>query len=174
MKIHFISCALAAMAILVLFGKGYSQTPLGIKGGIQTANLSRESSTLGNEIPGFMIGMFFHPVNKHPITGEFEILITRKGSENFATTYLQVPILVNVKIADRFFLGLGAYGAANIGGVDDVNYQFLDFGYIAELGYWKERIELGLRFEKALSNSFSLDFFNFKNRVWALYLGYHL
>ncbi len=162
-----------------------AQTPLGIKGGIQSSALTREGSTLSNESLGFMLGMFFHPVNKHPITGEFEILITRKGVSDARVTYLSVPVLVNIKIADRFFFGAGGFAAAkladkisvppNSSGFDlDASFAFVDAGYIFELGYWKKSLEMGIRFERSLTNSFTLNNLNYKNRVWAFYIGYHI
>ncbi len=161
----------------------HAQTPLGLKGGIQTTALTREGSTRAGEAFGYMFGMFFHPVNKHPVTGEFEILFTRKGDPDFRALYLQVPVLLNIKIADRFFFGGGGYAAFNMGSTSNVtkngitvfgDFNFLDVGYILELGYWKDRIESGIRFEKALTNSFSFENLNFKNRAWVFYVGYHL
>ena len=173
---------------ILIIGSGisYGQTPLGIKGGIQSSALTREGSVLDSDALGFMVGMFFHPISKHPVTGEFEILITRKGSAEYRATYLEVPLLVNFKIADHFFFGAGGYVAAKLGDKIPVptnpvtvpefeaSFQFIDAGYIAELGYWKESLEIGIRFEKALTNSFTLNGLNFNNRVWALYVGYHL
>jgi hypothetical protein len=129
---------------------------------------------MGGEALGFFAGMFFHPVSKNPITGEFEILLSRKGNQYFGSTYLDIPILINVKIAKKFFFGGGGFSGFNIGSLDDAHFQFVDRGYILEMGYWKDRIELGLRFEKSISHSFSLDFLKYQNRVWGIYLGYHL
>lgn len=85
----------------------YAQVGIGVKAGINFANITKASSFSNDSRTGYMIGGYFSPGSKKNLRFRSELILSRQGY-NFKTStntglvnldYLLLPQLVNIKFS---------------------------------------------------------------------------
>jgi hypothetical protein len=96
--------------------KEHKQIGLGLKGGLNFANVSNAASINGSSRTGFVVGVFYSPPAKSIISSRTEILFSRQGY-NFSTgakdgsvdlNYIILPQLMGINITKYVQLQIGA------------------------------------------------------------------
>ncbi|MEP5612906.1 MAG: porin family protein [Cyclobacteriaceae bacterium] len=149
----------------------------GIKGGFNYSSLYVDDVEDRKIRPGFHIGFFGQSQLADAVALQTELLYTTAGNRStydvgpfdgtvdFNLNYLQVPVMLNFKIADALELHGGLYAAYLIGAntstdgdfgagfqeLDQDNFNDLDFGFAAGLGANFGNLQLGLRYNLGLS-----------------------
>jgi len=137
----------------------------GVKGGVNFSNLYTEDSDKDNVMVGYNVGLF----SKMPITERFafqtEIYYSTKGAKVtynnlfvsgtalFNLNYIEVPLLLVIKLTDNFSIHAGPYAAYLVNGKvkNDSNGTIFDFeDNIKEDDY--------NRFDAGIEGGISLDF----------------
>ncbi len=171
------------IAILVLVAlqffttQAQSNLKLGIKGGVNFANLSSSDAKEKKALTGINFGVFA----KLPITNSFaiqpEMYFTSKGSEQtyqnaftegtakFELDYIEVPVLLVFNLTHNFNFQLGPYASylisSKVKNVSDINFNFeenidsgdfnkFDTGIAAGLGYDTKSFGFGIRYNLGL------------------------
>lgn len=109
-KLHFLLLFLAPFLL-------YAQ--IGIKGGLNYANVTNASSINGSHSSGFMVAVFFAPASKGIISYNTEIGFSQQGynyktnsnTGNVSLNYIMMPHLIGINITRFFQLQLGAQTA---------------------------------------------------------------
>lgn len=153
---------------------------LGLKAGINIANLAADDVTANNAIPGFNGGVFLKVALPHHFSFQPELLFSSQGAEleynNAYVTgtvthhlnYVQVPLLGVYNITQNVNVQAGIYlasllsvnvkngSAANSINFEEQmsksNFQSFDYGLMAGLGGDIDRISFGLRYSYGVSN----------------------
>ena len=154
-----------------------SNFKLGIKGGVNFANLSSSDSEKSKVLTGINFGFFA----KLPLSKSFaiqpEIYFTSKGSEQtyrndlsegtakFELDYIEVPVLVVFDLTHNFNFQLGPYASylvsSKVKNVSDINFNFednidsgdfnkFDTGVAVGIGYDTKSIGFGIRYNLGL------------------------
>ena len=150
---------------------------LGVKGGVNFANLSSSDTQKNKVLTGINFGLFA----KIPLTKSFalqpEMYFTSKGSqqtyENAFTTgtvkfelnYIEVPVMFVFDLTNNFNFQLGPYASylisSKVKNVSDINFNFednidsgdfnkFDTGIAAGFGYETSSIGFGIRYNLGL------------------------
>jgi hypothetical protein len=93
-----------------------AQLQVGLKGGLNFANVTNASSINGSSRSGFLFGFFISPQSKGVLNSRHEIIYSRQGYnfESSANTgnvnldYILLPQLMSINITKYFSLQLGA------------------------------------------------------------------
>jgi len=153
---------------------------LGLKAGINIANLAAQDVTANNAIPGFNGGVFLKVALPHHFAFQPELLFSTQGAEleynndyvtgsaTYHLNYLQVPLLGVYNFTQNVNVQAGIYLAsllsANIKNGSNANsinfeeemsksnFQSLDYGFIAGVGGDIDRISFGARYIYGASN----------------------
>lgn len=154
-----------------------SNFKLGIKGGVNFANLSSGNTEKNKELTGINFGFFAKlPISKS-IAIQPEIYFTSKGSEQtyqnslsegtakFELNYIEVPVLLVFDLTHNFNFQFGPYASylvsSKVKNVSDINFNFednidsgdfnkFDTGVIVGFGFDTKSIGLGIRYNLGL------------------------
>lgn len=185
----------------------------GIKGGLNLSNLYNEEVDDQNMRVGYNVGLFFKAALTDFLAIQPEVLYTTKGSttqyDNFFTgdgeftqefNYLEIPVLAVINLSDNINIHGGPYFAyllnaqvenksANsnynfVEGLNEDDFQRLDYGIAAGLGFEFDVLRFGARYDYGLKaigkeHDFSFNgsevssdsFKDSRNSVFSLYLG---
>ncbi len=174
-KKHFALAAFVALQFISV--QAQNDFKLGIKGGVNFANLSSSDAKERKVLTGINFGVFA----KLPISKSFaiqpEIYFTSKGSqqtyENAFTTgtakfelnYIEVPVLAVINLTNNFNFQLGPYASylvsSKVKNVSDINFNFedniasgdfnkFDTGIAAGFGFETKSIGFGVRYNLGL------------------------
>lgn len=175
LKKHFALTAFVALQFISV--QAQSDFKLGIKGGVNFANLTSSDTRDNKVLTGINFGVFA----KLPITNSFaiqpEIYFTSKGSQQiyenaFATgtakfelNYIEVPILAVFNLTNNFNFQIGPYASylvsSKVKNVSDINFNFedniasgdlneFDTGIAAGIGFETKSIGFGIRYNLGL------------------------
>lgn len=175
LKKYFTLAVFVAFSFLTV--QAQSDLKLGIKGGVNFANLSSSDTNENKVLTGINFGVFA----KLPITKSFaiqpEMYFTSKGSQQtyenaFATgtakfelNYIEVPVLVVFNLTNNFNFQLGPYASylvsSKVKNVSDINFNFedniasgdfnkFDTGIAAGFGFDTKSIGFGIRYNLGL------------------------
>lgn len=186
---------------------------VGIKGGLNFSNLYSEEVDDQNMRTSFHAGMYFKAALNHFLAIQPEVLYSRKGSttkyDNLLTgdgefsnnlDYLELPVLGVFNLTENINVHAGPYFAyllnaeiqnesenSDFNFVEELNeddFERLDYGVAAGVGFEFETIRFGLRYNYGLtdvgkSQGFTLNgseyqsdqFKNMRNSTLSLYLG---
>ena len=160
-----------------LIAQSDSNGGFGVKGGLSISNLYAQNVSDKNTILGFNGGVFFKMPITDFIAIQPELLYAQKGAQlkyntivtgsgNFTLNYFEIPVLGVVNLTRNFNIHGGVYGAylasANIQNVaGDGSYDFnkelnrdnfetIDYGLTAGLGFDFSRASLGLSYDYGL------------------------
>lgn len=153
---------------------------LGLKAGINLANLSADDVIANNAIPGFNGGIFLKVALPHHFAFQPELLFSSQGGEleynndyvigtvTHHLNYVQLPLLGVYNITQNVNIQAGVYlasllsvnikngsNASSINFEEEMsksNFQSLDYGFIAGLGGDIDRISFGARYCYGASN----------------------
>ena len=189
--------------------QNYDKAPkIGIKGGLSLSNLYVDTIDDDQMLTGFNIGLFAKFPLSESFAVQTEAYYTNKGAEltyneTFATgttkfklDYIEVPLLIVYNITNNFNIQVGGYVAYMISGkvtnesnsgifdfegnlnTDDFNR--LDAGLAAGIGYDFDPISVGARYYFGLTNvgkeqnysGFNLTFPDAKNSVLQVYASF--
>lgn len=104
------------LAALIVPVTMFGQIGIGLKGGLNFANVTNASSINSSSRSGFMVGAFLAPQSKGIVSSRTEIVFSRQGY-NFATStksgnvdldYIILPQLMGINITKFVQLQLGA------------------------------------------------------------------
>lgn len=147
---------------------------IGLKAGINFANVSKASSFNSSSRSGFHVGVLMAPVSKSIISSRTELIFSRQGYDYKTSSntgevnldYIQLGQMMSVNITKYFSLLLGAQTAYLVSAkVDSTNngngmggagimslYNRIDYGYAvgAEVHPFKGLL-LGLRYNVSLN-----------------------
>jgi hypothetical protein len=109
-KLHF---------LLLLLFPSLLNAQIGIKAGLNYANVTNASSINGSHSSGFMVAVFFAPASKGIISYNTEIGFSQQGynyktnsnTGNVSLNYIMMPHLMGINITRVFQLQLGAQTA---------------------------------------------------------------
>lgn len=176
-----------------------SNAKFGVKGGVNFTNLYVDKVDDTNMLTSFNVGIFAEFPLSQGIAIVPEINFSRKGSEventiltetyksKFKLSYIEVPVLLKVNLAENFSLHAGPYAGFLIDAKTDVvnengdnvetfdydtdDFNKLDFGLSAGLGFDFNALSIGARYNHGLSEIDKDDNLNgAKNSAWNLYL----
>lgn len=150
---------------------------LGIKGGVNFANLSSSETNSNKVLTGINFGVFA----RLPISQSFalqpEMYFTSKGSQQtyqnaftegtakFELNYIEIPVLLIYDLTNNFNLQIGPYASylvsSNVKNVSDINFNFedniasgdfnkFDTGIVAGFGFDMKSIGFGIRYNLGL------------------------
>jgi hypothetical protein len=119
-KLHFLLLFLAPFLL---------HAQIGIKGGLNYANVTNASSINSSHSSGFMVAVFFAPASKGIISYNTEIGFSQQGynyktnsnTGNVSLNYIMMPHLIGINITRFFQLQLGAQTAYLINAKADSN-----------------------------------------------------
>ena len=168
---------LGLVALQFFTAQAQSNLKLGIKGGVNFANLSSSDTKERKVLTGINFGVFA----KLPITKSFaiqpEMYFTSKGSEQtyqnafaegtakFELDYIEVPVLLVFNLTNNFNFQLGPYASylvsSKVKNVSDINFNFednidsgdfnkFDTGIAAGLGFDTKSFGFGIRYNLGL------------------------
>ena len=158
--------------IFLLFGANAQKFRSGIKGGFNFSTLYIDEVEDRQIRPGFHIGVFGQSPLSEAVALQTELLFTTAGNRSIYSTgpfdgeidfninYLQLPIMLNFKIADAFEIHVGPYAAYLIGAntssegdfgssfseLDRDNFQNFDFGLASGVGFNLDDLQVGVRY----------------------------
>lgn len=163
------------MLSLLLVSPFFMHAQIGIKAGLNFANVSKASSINSSSRSGFHVGLFLAPVSKKIISSRTELLFSRQGynyktstnTGNVNLSYIQMGQLMSINITKYISLMFGAQTAylvsaqadstKNSGGSGSYNdimnlYNRIDYGYAlgAEVHPVKGLI-IGVRYNVSLA-----------------------
>ncbi len=149
----------------------------GIKGGFNYSSLYVDDVEDRKIRPGFHFGFFGQSELSDAVALQTELLYTTAGNRStyragpfdgtvdFNLNYLQVPVMLNLKVADALEFHGGLYAAYLVGAntssegdfgtsfqeLDRENFKDLDFGFAAGFGVNFGDLQLGLRYNLGLT-----------------------
>lgn len=96
-----------AFFFLVFVKTGTAQIGIGVKGGLNFANISNASGFTNSSHTGYMIGAYYAPNSKKTFSFRSELMLSRQGynyktatnTGNVNLDYLLLPQLLNIKFA---------------------------------------------------------------------------
>lgn len=176
-----------------------SNARFGFKGGLNFTNLYVDEVDDTNMLTSFHAGMFVELPLTQGVAIVPELNFSRKGSEvqntilgetyksKFKLSYLEVPVLLKLNVVPNFNLHAGPYFAYLLDAKTDVvnesgenvstltydtdDFNKLDYGLSAGLGFDFNTISIGARYNYGLNDIDKNDNFNgAKNSAWNLYL----
>src|SRR5215469_6952323 len=94
----------------------FAQMGIGIKAGVNFANVTKASQVNADNTTGFMAGIFLAPQSKGIISSRTELLFSRQGYDfktgtstgNVNLDYILLPQLMSINITKFFSIQLGA------------------------------------------------------------------
>jgi hypothetical protein len=151
---------------------------LGVKGGINVANLYTSDTSNSNMIAGFNLGVFAQLPLSDMVTIQPELYVTTKGASitynslfvdgtaQFNLTYLELPVVCIVKLSEHINVQFGPYVSylvdgkvSNMANVQLFNfeqninvndYNRIDAGLVAGFGVVVHSITMGARYNYGL------------------------
>jgi len=101
--------------VLFVFASIYAHSQIGIKGGLNFANVRNASSINSSSRSGFNIGLFLGPAPKGIIASRTEIIFSRQGYDYKSGTntgtvnldYIMIPQMMGINITKYFMLQAG-------------------------------------------------------------------
>lgn len=167
-KLSYTLCILLAMALVTNQAKAQSPINIGIRGGVNFANLNdTDLDTDGRT--GFMAGVYFnYQIANSPISIQPEVLYTQKGFALGDATaklgYIEIPVLAKFdwvmdgNITPHVYFG--PYVAFNVSAeADGGQFEFdiedsiksTDFGVVVGAGVDINRFNIGVRYGAGLT-----------------------
>jgi len=198
-KILIALCSLGLVSATAQETGSSSNATFGVKGGVNFTNLYVDDVDDTNMLTSFNVGVFAELPLAQGIAIVPEFNFSRKGSEventilgqtyksKFKLSYLEVPVLLKLNLAENFSLHAGPYAAYLIDAKTDIvdengdnvetldydtdDFNKLDFGLSAGLGFDFNSLSIGARYNHGLSSIDKDDEVNgAKNSAWNLYL----
>jgi opacity protein-like surface antigen len=158
------------LSMVAIFAFGFAnaqETKFGAKAGLNMSNVTGDNSGENKMKIGFQVGAFANIGVSEKFAVQPELLFSTQGTKytggSTELNYLNIPIMAQYKVADKFSLEAGpqigflmsAKAKADGGGSADIK-EFLnstDFGIGVGAGYdVAENINLGLRYTIGVSN----------------------
>ena len=170
-------CALVLTTTITLRAQTESTGGFGIKGGLNVSNFYTNNVNDKNTVIGFNGGVFLKIPITDFFSLQPELLYSQKGAQlkyntivtgsgKFQLNYIEVPILAVINVAQNFNIHGGVYGAylvsANIQNVagdgtydfnkelNRDNFETMDYGLTAGLGYDFNKLSVGARYDYGL------------------------
>lgn len=147
---------------------------LGVKGGINVANLYTSDESNSDMIAGFNLGVFARLPLSDVMTIQPELYVTTKGASitynslfvdgtvKFNLTYLELPVVCIVKLSQHINIQFGPYVSYLVDGkvsnmsnvqlfnfeqnINVNNYNRIDVGLVAGVGVVVHSITMGVRY----------------------------
>lgn len=166
----------------------HAQTFAGIKAGLNLSNMFIEEVNDENLKAGFNAGIFLRTDLTESVFLQPELNFTTKGSSvdynyilgqgvtNYNFNYVEIPVLIGVRLGTFFRMQAGPYGGFLVSGNvvndadDDVldfderinrdDFNSTDFGLAFGIGLGNDQIEFNARYNYGLSEIGTTDSFN--------------
>lgn len=206
-------CIFSIFSITTVNAQDNKNSEVGIKGGLNFSNFYSDEVDDQNMRTSFHAGMYFKAALNHFLAIQAEILYSRKGSttkyDNFITgdgefshnlDYLELPILGVINVTENINFHAGPYFAYLLNAdiqnesensdfnyvedLDEEDFERLDFGIAAGVGFEFETVRFGVRYDYGLtevgkSHSYTSNgseeqsdqFKDMRNSTVSLYLG---
>ncbi|MEO9871972.1 porin family protein [Ekhidna sp.] len=168
---------LLTSCLVLVIGAHAQNFRSGIKGGFNYSSLYVDDVEDRKIRPGFHIGVFGQTPLGEATALQTELLYTTAGNRttynsgpfdgevDFNLNYLQLPVLLNFKVADILEIHAGGYAALLLGAntssegdfgssfqeLDRDNFESLDFGVAAGVGVNLSALQIGLRYNLGLT-----------------------